>query len=655
MVAYYSTLPPVMGEMLGNSIPVNLRSNGFTCQSSLYMPSNCEYKNYHCSQYSSLGVKMSRSQVGLCDVSVVSMSIKGYTGFRCVELKIPYLSSSFGSTKIAKLLAVSNLVASNDYGLVSEENENKEMIQRGHEVNTDCYEEYAPPWGNLMLYGELDMDPESIIQPSVASRNDSRNKVTIDDTRVHLLEETDGEELSRRILMLSRSNKVKSAIELFRSMEFSGIRPNGHACNSLISCLLRNKILDYALRVFGFTRRNEISTGHTYALILKAVADTQSIESSLNMFAELGGFSRENNDFDVIVYNTMISVCGRSNNWVDTERIWKSMKEKGLHGTQITYSLLVSIFVRCGQNELALDAYNEMDQNGIKPRDDTLQAVIGACAKDGKWELALCIFQNMLKRGLKPNLIACNALMNALGKAGELKLAFKVFEKVKSLGHTPDAYTWNALLNGLYRANQFADALQLFESIKRERSSQINEHLYNTALMSCQKLGLWDKALQLLWQLEASELPISTTSYNLVIGACEIARKPKVALQVYEHMVHQKCTPDTFTYLSLIRSCIWASLWSDVEEILDKVAPDVSLYNAVIHGMCLRGRVESAKKLYMKMRSRGLKPDGKTRAMMLQNLRKVSTKWRRYSHPRLNRSPCHNSRLQGRKFNVNGR
>ena len=139
---------------------------------------------------------------------------------------------------------------------------------------------------------------------------------------------------------------------------------------------------------------------------------------------------------------------------------------------------------------------------------------------------------------------------------------------MKSLGHTPDAFTWNSLLGALYRANQHADVLHLFERI-REKSSLVNVHLYNTALMSCQKLGSWDRALQLLWQMEASGLLVSTASYNLVIGACETARKPKVALQVYDHMIHQKCVPDTFTHLSLIRSCIWGSLWAEVEENLD--------------------------------------------------------------------------------------
>lgn len=50
--------------------------------------------------------------------------------------------------------------------------------------------------------------------------------------------------------------------------------------------------------------------------------------------------------------------------------------------------------------------------------------------------------------------------------------------------------------------------------------------------------------------------------------------------------------------------------------------PDVSLYNAAIHGMCLRREFTFAKELYVKMREMGLEPDGKTRAMMLQNLKK---------------------------------
>lgn len=376
-------------------------------------------------------------------------------------------------------------------------------------------------------------------------------------------------------------------------------------------------------------KTKKITTGHTYSLVLKEIANSQGFDTALEMLMELLGKCEVKKDFDAVAYNTMITVCGKINNWVETERIWRSMKENGCSATRVTYCLLVSNFVHCSQNELALDAYNEMVQNGFEPGNDTMQAIISVCAKEGKWNLALSVFQDMLKCGFKPNLIACNALINSLAKAGEVKLAFEVYDILTSLGHSPDAYTWNALLGSLYTADRHNDVLQLFMSIKRDQGSQLNLHLFNTALMSCSKLGSWDRALQLLWQMQSFGLSVPTASYNLVISACETARKPEVALQVYEHMVHQKCNPDTFTLLSLLRGCIWGSLWDEVEEILNRAAPSVSLYNAVIQGMCLRGKIDSAKKLYTKMRKHGLQPDGKTRALMLQNLPKDSGRQRK--------------------------
>lgn len=70
--------------------------------------------------------------------------------------------------------------------------------------------------------------------------------------------------------------------------------------------------------------------------------------------------------------------------------------------------------------------------------------------------------------------------------------------------------------------------------------------------------------------------------------------------------------------------------------VMQRAGTDVSLYNAAIQGMCLRGKIESAKKLYMRMRKSGLKPDGKTRALMLQNLQKdaIRPSNKRISHPR---------------------
>lgn len=472
-----------------------------------------------------------------------------------------------GRYSISKLIQkssweMSNKVASLEFESVCEEGKMPILEENEEGIGE---KQILPPWGSLS-----DQDLED------HNRNlDDRSRISIrttyDETEneIFYLEERNEEILSKRLLRLSRSNKVRSALALYRSMKLSSLLPTSHACNSLLSCLLRNRRLDDALKIFEFMKSTEIITGHTYTLILKAVADIRGCDMALSMFEEAGRDDKTKKYMDTIVYNTMIAILAKMNKWVQAERIWRSLQDNNHVGTLVTYRLLVCIFVRCGQNELALDAYHEMVQNGLSPCDDSMQAIIGACAREGKWDMALGVLESMLNSEIKPSFIACNALINSLGKAGKVELAFKVYGLIKSLGYEPDAYTWNALIGALNRANQHADALRLFESIRKEQGSVLNEHIYNTCLMSCQRLGLWDRAMQLLWQMEGSGFCVSVTSYNLVIGACEAARKPKVALQVYEHMVEQKMSPDVFTLLSLIRCCIWGSFWYEVEEILN--------------------------------------------------------------------------------------
>lgn len=388
-------------------------------------------------------------------------------------------------------------------------------------------------------------------------------------TKLLFLEERDEEILSERIIDLSRSSKARSALQLFVSVDASGLRPNSHACNSLIACLIRNGSVNDALRVFETVRRKGVATCHTYSLVLKAVASVQGCDSALKLFSVLEGEAISKKNFDIIVYNTMVATCGKAKNWVEVERLWRVFKENELSGTMITYSLLVSTFVQCGQMELALDAYHEMIDKGLDPIEDIMKAVVSCSTKEGNWPVALKVFEEMLKKGMKPNVITYNAVINCLGKAGEVDVAFRICDVMKSSGLKPDVYTWNALLTALYRSKQFSDVLQFFKGIKTKEPSQLNSHLYNTALMACQRLGLWERSLQLLWEMETSGIQISTLSYNHVISTCEAARKPRVALQVYQHMVHQKCAPDTFTYLSLIRACVWGSLWMEAEKILE--------------------------------------------------------------------------------------
>jgi pentatricopeptide repeat protein len=389
-----------------------------------------------------------------------------------------------------------------------------------------------------------------------------------DGSRLHFLEELDEETLSKRIIKLSQSNKVRSATELFDSMRASGLQPCPHACNSLLACFVRQSSLGDAMKMFEFMKGKRLATGHTYTLILKIVASTEGYLSALQMFNNIQEEEDSTKIIDIIVYNTMISACGRAKDWRQMEKLWRSLEEHSLRGTLMTYDLLVSTFVQCAQSELAIAAYQEMLVKGLDPSEDIMKA-IATCTKEGNWKFALSTCNRMLSAGMKPNIILLNSMINALGKAGQDELAFRMYHLLTSSGLKPDQYTWSALLSALYRSGRCWDALELFQGIKVKHPSFLNDHLYNIALISCERLGQWEHGLQLLWMMEKSGLKISAVSYNHVIRACEVAWKPKVALKVYRRMIHQGCSPDTFTLLSIIRACIWGSLWNEVEDILE--------------------------------------------------------------------------------------
>ncbi|EPS68593.1 hypothetical protein M569_06172 [Genlisea aurea] len=441
----------------------------------------------------------------------------------------------------------------------------------------------------------------------------------VDDDAHDYLEETDERVLSKRILELSRRNKFRSAFALYSSMKRLNLHPDPHACNSLVACLIRNGKQEHALNVFRFMNSKGILTGHTYSMVLKAVARSRGCDAAASAVPVPEKY------LDPIVYNTMITMFGKENKWDQVEKIWRTMQENGDLGTAVTYRLLVCIFLRCDRNGLALDAYREMLRNGFSPCGDVLQAVIGACCREGNRDEAMTAFRRMLDNDMKPSLVTCNAVINLLSQSGEVGKAFKVFHLISALGYSPDSYSWNALLVALNRAGRPADALSLFDTIRKKHPGSVPSlHVYNTCLVSCRKLKLWQRAMQLLWETEAASGGASAKSYGLAIGACAAARRPEIALQVYRRMVRQHHRPDFFTLLMLIRACIRGSIWSEVQGIVDS-ASNEQLYNAAIQGTCLKKEMSLATKLYRKMCEIGFKPDGKTRALMEEhNLEKGS-------------------------------
>lgn len=432
-----------------------------------------------------------------------------------------------------------------------------------------------------ILEGEfaIDRSIEENCSTEIEDRSQADSKHN--DITLHFLEERDEKTLSKRLVALSRSNKKRSAFELYLSMEASNLIPDAYACNSLLSCLLRNSSLPDALGVFDKMSKRDMATAHTYTLVLKAIARNKGSDAAITMFNKLERDESSKGKLDAIVYNTMISVCAKAKDWVETEKLWIKLHKNSIKGTSLTYELLISTFVQCKCTDLALEAYHESIRFGFESSEANMKAVIATCTQEGNWESAVVVLGNMLERGIKPNLIAFNSVINCLGKAEKSELAFRVYQTLCSSGLQPDMYTWYALISALYRSSKYLEVIELFQWVKRKAKVELDSHVYNVALLACRKQGMWAQALQLLWEMESGEIEVPIQSYNHVISTCEKAGEVKVAFQVYQHMVQQGCNGDDFTYMSVIRCSISGSLWNEFLEALKVLLSLSSCHNSI--------------------------------------------------------------------------
>eukprot|EP00252_Welwitschia_mirabilis_P027200 TRINITY_DN9269_c0_g1_i1.p1 TRINITY_DN9269_c0_g1~~TRINITY_DN9269_c0_g1_i1.p1 ORF type:complete len:147 (-),score=18.58 TRINITY_DN9269_c0_g1_i1:133-537(-) len=129
--------------------------------------------------------------------------------------------------------------------------------------------------------------------------------------------------------------------------------------------------------------------------------------------------------------------------------------------------------------------------------------------------------------------------------------------------------------------------------------------------------------------MERLGMEIQASSYNLVIRACEVARKPEVAIEVYHHMKNVNCSPNAFTYLSIIRLCGKGSFWEELKQVIEEVSysrieQDPLMCDTLIQTLCSYGKIKWAKCLYQRMLRHGHHPNLKT-AFLVQNCNRRSS------------------------------
>lgn len=301
----------------------------------------------------------------------------------------------------------------------------------------------------------------------------------------------------------AKAKDLKTALAVVTLMDERGIKIDTLHYTTLISVCSSVGNVDRALRLFqdlklAKQRPDSQAYGALFAAFANAIERDIRVNSDKReqlvllerAFHMVDDASNSHLLLEVPVWNSLITLAGRSNQLDRAFQVIDMMQVKGLKPDSTTYGALMTACIRAKESEMALrlykkalseghtgsrelytlainacmkaeggvdvdgalEIYSFMQRNHVEPDDVLYGNLIAAAGKAGRMNLALDILNDMLASNLRPGKATCSALLHACLCQGNLAVAKRVYTTLKNRGVFPSSAQYNALMAAYARA-----------------------------------------------------------------------------------------------------------------------------------------------------------------------------------------------------------
>ncbi|KAL5708432.1 hypothetical protein ACHQM5_019227 [Ranunculus cassubicifolius] len=245
--------------------------------------------------------------------------------------------------------------------------------------------------------------------------------------------------------------------------------------------------------------------------------------------------------------------------------------------------------------KIIFDSATEEKVNGYQHDHTTYSLMISRLASAYQFKEAEELLNRMKEEKCSFNEDIFLSIFRAYGRARRLSDVLRVFGVMKKLGYKPTEKCYVTVFDILVTQSQLKMAQKFYEYMK--------------------DVGV----------------PPSPTIINVLLKAlCMNEGTVDAGIRVFEQMLHHGCTPDAYTYGTLINGmCKFGKVTEAVELFQEMQAkgcsPTVVTYTSLINGLCRSRKLDEAMGLLEKMCSEGIEPNVVTFSSLMDGLCKVGS------------------------------
>ncbi|MCO5607510.1 hypothetical protein L7F22_061706 [Adiantum nelumboides] len=427
------------------------------------------------------------------------------------------------------------------------------------------------------------------------------------------------------ITVYVENNQAEKGLLLFRQMQKEGMSPNDQTfVGAIQACGILAEMEDVSNKDGEATKAMSLELG-----------------KALHVEAWRGGFSS-----DAYIVTTLVSMYGKCGTLLEAEATFSTLAKHNV----ASWTAMISAYVENGHGEKALLVYRQMQEEGVSPNEHTLVCALQACdtlkSSDGvvgeanksrPWEIGQALHADAHTRSFASREVLGNALVSMYGKYGVIKEAEHVFIGLSQRS----VISWTAMLSAYVDQGKPERALQTYKQMHeagaypnqqtlvmaiqacdtfaendeastgthREQSSvsiclKICQSLHvdaeriglasdvfvGSALLSIYaKCGAFSQAKEVFCTLPRQD----TGSWNAMLSAFVEHDRGEMALHLYRHMLEEKVTLDSITFMNVLQACnkiCILNLCREVHFIIVSTSNDsnVLLTSSLIHtyGSC---------------------------------------------------------------------
>ncbi|KAL0338878.1 UNVERIFIED_CONTAM: Pentatricopeptide repeat-containing protein, mitochondrial [Sesamum angustifolium] len=418
------------------------------------------------------------------------------------------------------------------------------------------------------------------------------------------------------VIGYAAAGKSETALGLFGRMRFQGVDLDAFAYHVLMNSLVEEGYFDVVetvakeIRIRGF--QNEV----THSIMMKSFYKQKELERGEEY---LRGLVEDNGaQLSGIAVATFVAALCKDNQFERAALLIEEFRRMGLVSMEHAYGVWIRDLVKAGKLDCVLEFLK--DKQAVEdyvPDVFRYNTLICRLLRENRLEEVHDLLVDMKQKKILPDDVTMNAVLCFLCKAGMMDIAMDFVDEAYRLlrnsmeqGYFPGEKTFSIVADALCREGKF-DKMKELVIFMLDQNIMLNNFTYDkfiSALCRASKVEEGYLLHDLLNRLNKASRKRSSTSivYNFFIDGAGHARKPELAMQVYEMMRRSGLVPSFNSDILLLQSYLKSERIAQALQLFRDLSTrwrKRKLWQTMVVGLCKVKQPEHASQMLEDMKT----------------------------------------------------